>query len=150
MSGIVTHFFKVSDQCISISVRIRFSFGVPSTKDGNGTIKLAAFNLQIFGTTKASKPEVMGVLSKIIRNYDVTAVQEIRDSSQTALPMLRDAVNSMGSSQYDYIVSERLGRTPFSRSFVFFCIFKFIITQLEKQQRKAVEEAQARIERLKE
>ncbi len=77
----------------------------------DGTIKLAAFNLQVFGTTKAGKPEVMGVLSKIIRNYDVIAVQEIRDSSQTALPMLRDAVNSMGSPQYDYIVSERLGRT---------------------------------------
>ncbi|MFZ3059081.1 MAG: endonuclease/exonuclease/phosphatase family protein [Candidatus Methanoperedens sp.] len=76
----------------------------------DGTIKLAAFNLQVFGTTKAGKPEVMGVLSKIIRNYDVIAVQEIRDSSQTSLPKLRDAVNSMGSP-YDYVVSERLGRT---------------------------------------
>ncbi len=77
----------------------------------DGTIKLAAFNLQVFGTTKAGKPEVMGVLSKIIRNYDVIAVQEIRDSSQTALPKLRDAVNSMGTAQYDYVVGERLGRT---------------------------------------
>ncbi len=84
---------------------------IPLTTDNNGTIKLAAFNLQIFGTTKASKPEIMGVLSKIIRNYDVIAVQEIRDSSQTALPMLRDSINSMGSPQYDYVVSERLGRT---------------------------------------
>jgi len=73
------------------------------------TIKVAAFNLQIFGTTKASKPEVMEVLSKIVRNYDVIAVQEIRDSSQTALPLLINAVNSMGTSQYDYVVSERLG-----------------------------------------
>ncbi len=48
-------------------------------------IKVGAFNLQVFGTTKANKPEVMGALSKIIRNYDVIAVQEIRDSSQTAL-----------------------------------------------------------------
>ena len=69
----------------------------------DGTIKLAAFNLQVFGTTKAGKPEVMDVLSKIIRNYDVIAVQEIRDSSQTALPKLRDTVNSMGSPQYDYV-----------------------------------------------
>jgi hypothetical protein len=69
----------------------------PSTADSNGTIKLGVFNLHIFGTTKASKPEVMGVLSKIIRNHDAIAIQEIRDSSQTALPMLRDAVNSIGS-----------------------------------------------------
>ncbi|KPQ43976.1 MAG: Endonuclease/Exonuclease/phosphatase family protein [Candidatus Methanoperedens nitroreducens] len=77
----------------------------------DGTIKLAAFNLQVFGTAKADKPEVMEVFSKIIRNYDVIALEEIRDSTQTALPKLLDAVNSAGSPRYDYIVSERLGRT---------------------------------------
>ncbi len=82
------------------------------------TIKLAAFNLQVFGTTKAGKPEVMGVLSKIIRNYDVIAVQEIRDSSQTSLLKLRDAVNSMGSP-YDYVVSERLGRTTSKEQYAY-------------------------------
>lgn len=84
----------------------------------DGTIKLAAFNLQVFGTTKAGKPEVMDVLSKIIRNYDVIAVQEIRDSSQTALPKLRDAINSMGSP-YDYVVSERLGRTTSKEQYAY-------------------------------
>jgi hypothetical protein len=69
----------------------------PSSSVITNTIKVGAFNLQIFGITKASKPEVMGVLSKIIRNYDVIAVQEIRDASQTALPMLRDAVYSIGT-----------------------------------------------------
>lgn len=87
--------------------------------DTNSTIKVGAFNLQIFGTTKASKSEVMSVLSKIIRNYDVIAVQEIRDSSQTALPMLRDAVNSIGDPQYDYIVSERLGRTSSKEQYAY-------------------------------
>ncbi len=92
---------------------------IPSTTDSNGTIKLAAFNLQIFGTTKAGEPEVMSVLSKIIRNYDVIAVQEIRDESQTALPLLRDAVNSMGGPQYDYVVSERLGRTTSKEQYAY-------------------------------
>jgi hypothetical protein len=58
----------------------------------DSTIKVGAFNLQAFGTTKASKPEVMGVLSKVIRNYDVIAIEEIRDASQTALPKLKDTV----------------------------------------------------------
>lgn len=70
---------------------------IPSSAIDNETIKVAAFNLQIYGTAKASKPEVLAVLSKIVRNYDVIAVQEIRDSSQTALPMLKDAVNSIGN-----------------------------------------------------
>jgi deoxyribonuclease-1-like protein len=87
--------------------------------DTNGTIKVGAFNIQVFGTSKASKPEVMGVLSKIIRNYDVIAVQEIRDSSQTALPALRDAVNAIGTPQYDYIVSERLGRTTSKEQYAY-------------------------------
>ena len=61
----------------------------------------------------------MGVLSKIIRNYDIIAVHEIRDSSQTALPLLKDAVHSMGSPQYDYVVSERLGRTTSKEQYAY-------------------------------
>jgi endonuclease/exonuclease/phosphatase family metal-dependent hydrolase len=79
----------------------------PSSKE---TLRIGAFNVQVFGTTKASKPEVMAVLADIIRTYDIIAIQEIRDSSQTALPQLVDLVNSDGS-QYQYVVSERLGRT---------------------------------------
>ena len=74
------------------------------------TLRVGAFNIQIFGVTKASKPEVMDVLARIIRTYDVIAIQEIRDASQTALSALVDLTNSDGS-QYDYVVSERLGRT---------------------------------------
>jgi len=74
------------------------------------TLRLGAFNIQVFGTTKASKPEVMDVLGKIIRTYDVVAIQEIRDISQTALPALVDVVNS-GDPHYEYRVSERLGHT---------------------------------------
>ncbi|WP_370575639.1 endonuclease/exonuclease/phosphatase family protein, partial [Methanomethylovorans sp.] len=76
----------------------------------NETLRIGAFNIQVFGTTKASKPEVMTVLADIIRTYDIIAIQEIRDSSQTALPNLVSLVNSDGS-QYQYVVSERLGRT---------------------------------------
>jgi hypothetical protein len=82
------------------------------------TLRIGAFNLQIFGTTKASKPEVMDVLGKIIRTYDVVAVQEIRDASQTALPALVDIVNSEGS-QYGYVVSERLGRTTSKEQYAY-------------------------------
>jgi deoxyribonuclease-1-like protein len=81
--------------------------GPPSSivRTSDNKITVGAFNIQRFGHTKASKPEIMGILTKIIRNYDVIAVQEIRTISlQTTLPMLRDDVNSIGSSQYDYVV----------------------------------------------
>ena len=85
----------------------------------NNTVKLAAFNLQIFGTSKADKPEVMEVLSKTIRNFDIVAVQEIRDASQTALPALRNSVNDMAGPKYDFVVSDRLGRTTSKEQYAY-------------------------------
>jgi endonuclease/exonuclease/phosphatase family metal-dependent hydrolase len=91
----------------------------PNTSpSSNETIRVGAFNVQVFGTTKASKPEVMAVLANIIRTYDIIAIQEIRDSSQTALPKLLDQVNSDGS-QYQYVVSERLGRTSSKEQYAY-------------------------------
>mgnify|MGYP001245650730 CR=1 FL=1 len=81
-------------------------------------LRIGAFNIQVFGTSKASMPEVMDVLGEIIRTYDVVAIQEIRDKSQTALPSLVDTANSDGS-QYAYIVSERLGRTASKEQYAY-------------------------------
>ncbi len=78
--------------------------------DEEGTVRVGAFNIQVFGVTKAAKLEVMDVLAGIIRSYDIVAVQEIRDRSGTALPALIEEVNADGT-EYAYIVSERLGRT---------------------------------------
>ncbi|KPQ43994.1 MAG: Endonuclease/Exonuclease/phosphatase family protein [Candidatus Methanoperedens nitroreducens] len=95
--------------------------GPPATNiSPNTTVKLAAFNLQIFGTSKADKPEVMDVLSKTIRNFDIVAVQEIRDASQTALPALKNAVNDMAGPKYDFVVSDRLGRTTSKEQYAYF------------------------------
>ncbi len=92
-----------------------------SLSDAEGqdeTVNIGAFNIQVFGVTKASKPEVMEVLAQIIRSYDVVAVQEIRDSSQTALPQLVETVNSEGAN-YEYVVSERLGRTTSKEQYAY-------------------------------
>ena len=82
------------------------------------SLRIGAFNIQIFGVSKASKPEVMDVLGKIIRTYDVVAIQEIRDKSQTALPALVDVVNT-GDAQYAYVVGERLGRTTSKEQYAY-------------------------------
>jgi endonuclease/exonuclease/phosphatase family metal-dependent hydrolase len=84
----------------------------------DNTVKIAAFNIQVFGTTKASKPDVMVTLAKIVRTYDMVAVQEIRDQSQTALPLLVSYVNE-NSSQYDFVASERLGRTSSKEQYAY-------------------------------
>ncbi len=86
--------------------------------NNNDLLRIGAFNIQVFGVSKADKPEVMDVLGKIIRTYDIVAIQEIRDKSQTALPELVDVVNSNGA-QYDYVVSERLGRTTSQEQYAY-------------------------------
>lgn len=89
-----------------------------SDNNSGEPIRVGAFNIQVFGTKKASNPEVMNVLAEIIRTYDVVAVQEIRDSSQTALPALVEAVNSEGDC-YSFVVSERLGRTSSKEQYAY-------------------------------
>lgn len=86
--------------------------------DGDKSVKIGSFNIQVFGQSKAAKPEVMDVLAEIIRNYDVVAVQEIRDSSGTALPALVEKVNE-GGLGYMYVVGERLGRTSSKEQYAF-------------------------------
>ena len=62
----------------------------------------------------------MAVLSKTIRNFDIVAVQEIRDASQTALPALKNSVNDMAGPKYDFVVSDRLGRTTSKEQYAYF------------------------------
>jgi endonuclease/exonuclease/phosphatase family metal-dependent hydrolase len=82
------------------------------------TLRIGAFNIQVFGVSKADKPEVMAVLADIIRSYDILAIQEIRDKSQTALPELVELVNSDGSN-YEFVVSERMGRTTSKEQYAY-------------------------------
>jgi len=62
------------------------------TEDGSqdrntsDSIKIASFNIQIFGQSKASNQEVMEILVQIIRNFDIVAIQEI----SKRVPRLRE------------------------------------------------------------
>ena len=83
-------------------------------------IKVAAFNIQVFGRTKREKTEVMSILAQIIREFDVVLVQEIRDSSETTAPIFLEAINSLEGPDYAFIRSERLGRTTSKEAYAYF------------------------------
>jgi deoxyribonuclease-1-like protein len=102
------------------------SFGSPAAleTDPGGSpdpsrILIGSFNLQVFGTTKAAKTEILSILARIIRHYDVIAVQEIRDSSGTAVVELKNAVNSAGA-HYECLVGPRLGRSSSKEQYAYF------------------------------
>lgn len=86
-----------------------------ASESNDNTISVMSFNIQIFGVTKASKPEVMNILADIIMMYDITAIQEIRDASGTAIIQLM----SLLPDHYDYVIGPREGRTRSKEQYAF-------------------------------
>lgn len=83
-------------------------------------LRVGAFNIQIFGVSKMDEPEVVEVIKDIVIQYDIILIQEIRDSTNTAIHELLDEVNSMGAGTYQMMLSERLGRTSSKEQYAFF------------------------------
>lgn len=48
-------------------------------------LHVISWNIQVFGRSKASKPQVMAHIVETLQHYDLIAIQEIRDKSQTAI-----------------------------------------------------------------
>ena len=90
------------------------------SKPSNNKIKIATFNIQIFGKTKREKQEVMDVLKKIARNFDIVAIQEVRDSSETTISFFLNEINSMPGPDYGVVYSERLGRTSSKEQYAYY------------------------------
>jgi len=70
------------------------------------TVKIANWNLQIFGQSKLNNMKLMQTYSEVVQDYDIIFVQEIRDASQTAFPRLCSMLVN-----YSCMQSSRAGRT---------------------------------------
>lgn len=81
-------------------------------------IKIATFNIQVMGESKAAKPQVMEKLAVIIRQFDIVAIQELRTKSPEPMEKLVNLVNADGAA-YRYAVGPRLGRTVSKEQYVF-------------------------------
>ncbi|HSB46698.1 MAG TPA: endonuclease/exonuclease/phosphatase family protein [Candidatus Bilamarchaeum sp.] len=83
------------------------------------TLRIAAFNIQIFGESKRSKPGIMDVLSKTARNFDVMLVEELRDDTETTLPFYLESINALPGPKYAAVSSPRLGRTSSKENYAY-------------------------------
>lgn len=72
----------------------------------NKILKIASWNLQIFGDKKADNATLMAFYSIVMRQYDVIFIQEIRDVSGTAFPRLCSLMQG-----YQCLNSSRAGRS---------------------------------------
>ncbi len=91
-----------------------------TTEEEPSAIKIAAFNIQIFGRTKRQKDYVMDMLTKIVREFDIVLIQEIRDSTEETAPYFLLKINEMEGAKYRFVRSERLGRTTSKEAYAYF------------------------------
>lgn len=82
-------------------------------------IKIASFNIQIFGEAKRAKADVMSVLVQIALKYDVLAIQEVRDDTETTVDFFVDAINQKAGGRYAALSGPRLGRSNSKEQYAF-------------------------------
>lgn len=74
------------------------------------TIRVATFNIQVFGEKKSSDPGIMAQLAAIFVQFDVIAVQEIRGDPDVPIGRLMQAITKLGG-RYQAVHGPPLGRT---------------------------------------
>ena len=82
------------------------------------TIRIATFNIQKFGKSKAEDPNVMRVLAQVVSQFDVVAIQEVLGGDATPVERLVQLLNVSGAN-YNYILSEPIGRTSYRESYAY-------------------------------
>lgn len=83
--------------------------------DVNNPFKIATWNIQIFGQSKLSDTNAMSMITKVCRNFDIIAIQEIRSIDQNVIPTLLDSLGS----DWSFVISTRLGRTSSKEQYAF-------------------------------
>ena len=92
---------------------------LPHVDDGP-TIKIASFNIQVFGKAKVEKADgaVIRTLAEIVRQFDVVAIQEIRTSDDYHIPNFVKLINA-GGAKYDHVIGPRIGNTRSTEQYAF-------------------------------
>jgi endonuclease/exonuclease/phosphatase family metal-dependent hydrolase len=103
------------------------------------TIRVATWNIQVFGESKLQDPAAMNVIVSVLRNFDVIAIQEVRAVSQEVVPELVAQLNADGQHYYDYAIGPRLGRTISKEQYVF--IFDMSTIEIDRNQIYTVDDS---------
>lgn len=109
----------------------------PPRMNASQTIRVASFNIQVFGEAKINNPEVMPIIVEILKNFDVIAIQEVRaqqDVCQTLVQML----NRDGRYHYDYVIGPRLGRSSSKEQYAY--IFDMATVEVDRAQLYTVDD----------
>eukprot|EP00070_Physeter_catodon_P033073 XP_028339967.1 deoxyribonuclease-1-like 2 [Physeter catodon] len=112
---------------------------------GDAVLRIGAFNIRSFGDSKVSDPACSGIIAQILAGYDITLVQEVRDSDLSAVSVLMELINRYGGQgptwaqvlercldpglgqclrsvsrhEYSFVSSEPLGQDQYKETYLF-------------------------------
>jgi endonuclease/exonuclease/phosphatase family metal-dependent hydrolase len=109
------------------------------------TIRVATWNIQVFGESKLQDPAAMNVIVNVLRNFDVIAIQEVRAVNQDVVPELVTMLNAGGEHHYDYVLGPRLGRTSSKEQYAF--LFDLASIEVDRNQLYTVLDEDDRLHR---
>jgi endonuclease/exonuclease/phosphatase family metal-dependent hydrolase len=71
--------------------------------------RIATFNIKVFGKAKMGKPDVVSQLVDTVLQYDMVAVQEVKDIDQTVPYNFLDEINNISENTWNMSLSPRSG-----------------------------------------
>jgi endonuclease/exonuclease/phosphatase family metal-dependent hydrolase len=107
-SGLLTNAAATSTSGIPANAAAGSTQAIMAPADGQRPVRLATFNIENFGPSKADKPDVMQVLAAICGWCDLVAIQEVSSSKRDVVGELVQVINR-GGRHYSYAVSARVG-----------------------------------------
>ena len=78
-------------------------------KPQDQSIIIASWNLKNIGQSKLNDPARIDVIIDILKNYDIIAIQEVKDITLQLPQQLVNKMNADGSN-YNVVASDRVGR----------------------------------------
>jgi endonuclease/exonuclease/phosphatase family metal-dependent hydrolase len=103
------------------------------------TIRIASFNIQVFGKAKIDQPFVIDSLVRIIQQFDIVAIQEVRSRDDDILPRFVESLNA-AERHYDFVIGPRLGRTNSKEQYAF--IFDQKTVEVDRYQLYTINDPQ--------
>ncbi|MGH9863372.1 MAG: endonuclease/exonuclease/phosphatase family protein [Candidatus Acidiferrales bacterium] len=88
--------------------------------DSDDVLRVGAFNIQVFGQTKLAKQAVVDVLVETAQQFDLLAVEEVRDSTEMVADEFLARLNEQAESEYVMFEGERLGRSSSKEQYVLY------------------------------
>ncbi len=121
------------------------NFSGSSNSSGSpSSIRVASFHVQALGAAKLAKPHVFEMLVRVLRRFDVVALQGIQSNRDDILPILVERLNQSGRN-YDYMIGPRVGRTAPLEQFAY--IFDTQRLETDRYQLYTVDDPQDLIAR---